>query len=347
MGQSGRGARGGWTPERRVGIVDVAAHAGVSRQTVSNVLNGRRENFSGDTHERVVAAMEELGYRPNRAAQSLRSQRSMQLGYHMFGEQLQSMNGFFMRFLQALVRQAARDDYQVVVFTHHDDDPLPTFTELIARRNVDAFLLSESAVDDPRVRLLADNGIPFACMGRLAPDLPQQWVDVDNVAGMLPLVDHLVGRGYRTFAYLGGQAGYWTAERYEGLVQGLTAHGLRLPARNVHDGDDPAAARRFARRLLSRATPPDAIVCSSDAIAAMVVNVAHSLGRVVGRDVAVTGFDGGAIGSFVEPPLTSVRIPIEDIARELVQRCRREIDHGPTGEPGLLLPTEVIIGGSS
>jgi DNA-binding LacI/PurR family transcriptional regulator len=331
---------------RRVGIVDVAAHVGVSRQTVSNVLNGRRSNVSSETYDRVLAAMASLGYQPHRAAQNLRSRRSMQIGYHMFGDQLQSVNGFFVQFLQSLVRHAAGDDYQVVVFTHQDD-PLRTFRDLIAQRNIDAFVLTESAVDDPRVRLLADNGIPFACMGRLAPDLPQQWVDVDNVAGMRALVDHLTGRGHRTFAYAGADGGqYWKAERFEGFRLGLAAHGLRVPERNVvHGGDD--AIRGFVRRLLTRARTPDVIVCGSDAIAAAVVHLAHAMGRAVGTDLAVTGFDGGAIGSLMEPTLTSVGIPIDRIAHELVRRCRREIDHGPTGDPGLLVPTGIITGATA
>jgi DNA-binding LacI/PurR family transcriptional regulator len=332
---------------RRASIVDVATVAGVSRQTVSNVLNGRREYYSQDTHDRVLDAMASLGYQPNRAAQTLRSRRSMQIGYHMFGQQLESVNGFFLHFLQALVKQASQDDYQVLVFTHHDDDPMRVFKELIARRSVDAFILTDSAVDDPRVRLLAADGIPFASMGRLAPDLPQQWVDVDNVAGMLPLVDHLVEAGHSTFAYVGAPGGdYWTLERFDGLVKGLAAHGLSVPAANVHYGDD-ASNRAFVRRLLRRKRPPNAVVCSSDAVAAVVVNMAHALGLVVGRDLAVTGFDGGAIGMLTEPTLTSVRIPVEQIARELVHRCRREIDAGPTGDPGLVVPTHVLLGGSA
>src|SRR4051795_10474047 len=122
---------------RRSSIVDVATVAGVSRQTVSNVLNGRREYYSQNTHDRVLDAMASLGYQPNRAAQTLRSRRSMQIGYHMFGQQLESVNGFFLHFLQALVKQASRDNYQVLVFTHHDDDPMQVFKELIARRSVD------------------------------------------------------------------------------------------------------------------------------------------------------------------------------------------------------------------
>jgi DNA-binding LacI/PurR family transcriptional regulator len=336
---------------RRVGIVDVAALAGVSRQTVSNVINGRKEYYSQDTCDRVLAAMEQLRYQPDRAAQSLRSRRSMQIGYHMFGKQLESVNGFFLHFLQALVKQASLDDYQMLVFTHHDDNPLEVFKELIARRSVDAFILSESTVDDPRVHLLADSRIPFASMGRLAPALPQQWVDVDNIAGMRPLVGHLVTAGHRGFAYVGdGSGNYWTTERFQGLQRGLAEYRLSVPAANVHYGDD-LSVRSFIRRLLRRKRAPSAVVCSSDAVAAVVVNVAHSLGLVVGadigRDVAVTGFDGGAIGMFTEPTLTSVRIPVEQIARELIHRCRREIESGPTDEPGLLVPTDLVLGGSA
>src|SRR3990170_4971903 len=127
--------------QRRPSIVDVAQLAGVSRQTVSNVLNGRSSYFSGETLAKVNAAMDALAYRPNRAAQTLRSQRSMQIGYHMFGEELEIVKGFTLSFLQALVKAADGNGYQVLVFTHSHDDPLPAFRELIARRNVDAIIV--------------------------------------------------------------------------------------------------------------------------------------------------------------------------------------------------------------
>ncbi|MBB5801058.1 DNA-binding LacI/PurR family transcriptional regulator [Saccharothrix ecbatanensis] len=171
---------------RRVGIVDVAAAAGVSRQTVSNVLNGRDEYYSAATYEKVTSAMHELGYQPNRAAQTLRSRRSMQIGYHIFGEQLDRAQGFTLHFLLALVKAGADVDHQVLVFTHHHEDPLGVFKELAARHAVDAVVLSESGVEDERARFLADSNIPFASFGRLAPDLPQHWVDVDNAATAAP-----------------------------------------------------------------------------------------------------------------------------------------------------------------
>lgn len=333
--------------KRRVGIVDVATAAGVSRQTVSNVLNGRSEYYSELTYEKVTAAMRSLGYRPNRAAQTLRSRRTMQFGYHIFGEQLDRAQGFTLHFLQSLVKAAADIDHHVLVFTHRRDDPLGVFKDLIARQAVDAVVLSESNVDDERARFLADSGIPFACFGRLLPDLPQRWVDVDNVAGMHAVVDMLVAHGHRRFAYLGADGEqYWKTERLAGFTERLSEHGIRVPKTSIYRGPDEGVRRR-ARRLLTGKNPPKAIVTGSDAVGAVVINVAHSLGLEVGADVAVTGFDGGAGGLPTEPTLTSARIPVERVSRELVARCLRQVEHGRDDEPGLLLPVELVRGGSA
>jgi DNA-binding LacI/PurR family transcriptional regulator len=334
-------------PRRRPNIDDVARLAGVSRQTVSNVLNGRSAYFSADTLAKVTAAMDELAYQPNRAAQTLRSQRSMQIGYHMSGEELEIVKGFTLSFLQALIKAAAQQGYQIVVFTHNGDDPRPVFRELIARRNVDAVIVSESRVDDPRVRLLAETGLPFASFGRLAPELPQQWVDIDNAAGMITLVDYLVDAGYRRYAYIGAEGSdYWKLERLQGFRSGLAQHSIAIDEQDVFHGSDSQIRERI-RHLLTAPSRPDAIVTSSDSVAAVAVNVCHALGLQVGRDIAITGFDGGAMGLLTEPTVTSVRIPVERIAGELIARCQQEIENGPTGRPGLLVPTEIVRGGSA
>ncbi|WP_310741523.1 LacI family DNA-binding transcriptional regulator [Microbispora sp. H10670] len=332
---------------RRPSIDDVAKLAGVSRQTVSNVLNGRKDYFSTQTQTRVVAAMEALSYKPNRAAQTLRSRRSMQIGYHMSGEELETVKGFTLSFLQALIKAAARRGYQILVFTHTDEDPLSVFTELTTRGNIDALIISESQVDDPRVRLLARGTLPFVSFGRLAPGLPQQWVDIDNAHGMAMLMDHLVAKAYGRFAYVGAEGDeYWKRERLHGFRRGLDRHGLKVSDDDVFEGSGDAI-RDHVRRMLSRRQRPDAIVTSSDSIAAVVVNIGHSLGLRAGRDIAVTGFDGGAMGLITEPTITSVRIPLEKVAAELIDRCQAEIDAGPTGRPGVLVPTEIFQGGSA
>jgi DNA-binding LacI/PurR family transcriptional regulator len=333
----------------RSDINDVARLARVSRQTVSNVLNNRT-GYTEETRHRVLRAIAALDYQPHRAARSLRSQRTMQLGYHMPGEQLAADNAFVLGFIQALVRGAASRGHHVLVFTEHDDelDELEVFRELVAIRGVDGFILSGSRIDDARARFLAEAGIPFAMFGRTAPDLPQTWVDIDGVAAASAMIDHLVARGHREFAYLGYDAkNYWDVERLEGFRKGLADHGIRVAERSIVKVRTIESVHGAVRRLLNRKRRPTAIVAGSDVLAAVALNEARSLGLRPGSDLAVTGFDGGFVRQMTEPTLTSVRVPVDVIAAELIDRCLRERDDGPTGDPGLLVPTEMVVGGSA
>ena len=330
----------------RSDINDVARLAQVSRQTVSNVLNNRT-GYSEETRNRVLRAIEALDYQPHRAARSLRSQRTMQLGYHLRAEELAAENAFVLGFLQALVRGAADRGHHLLVFTERDDE-LEVFRELVAIRGVDGFVLSGSRVDDSRARYLQEAGVPFAMFGRLAPGLPQTWVDIDSVAAASSAVDYLAAKGHERFAYVGyGAKNSWDVERLEGFRKGLADHGIRVAERSIILGRTLDAVHDDVLRLLGRKRRPTAIVTSSDVLAAVAVNAAKSLGLRVGHDVAVTGFDGGFVQQMTEPMLTSVRIPIDRIAAELVGRCLREIDEGPTNAPGVLVPTEIATGGSA
>ena len=330
----------------RSDINDVARLAQVSRQTVSNVLNNRT-GYSEETRNRVLRAIEALDYQPHRAARSLRSQRTMQLGYHLRGEELAAENAFVLGFLQALVRGAADRGHHLLVFTERDDE-LEVFRELVAIRGVDGFVLSGSRVDDSRARYLQGAGVPFAMFGRLAPGLPQSWVDIDSVAAVSSAVDYLVDRGHEAFAYVGYDArNYWDIERLEGFRKGLADHGIRFAERSVVLGSSLDEIHAQVLRLVDRKRRPTAIVTGSDVLAAVVVNAVKSRGLRPGQDLAVTGFDGGFVQKRTEPMLTSVRIPINRIAAELIGRCLREIDGGPTNAPGVLVPTEIATGGSA
>jgi DNA-binding LacI/PurR family transcriptional regulator len=330
----------------RSDINDVARLARVSRQTVSNVLNNRT-GYSEETRNRVLAAIEALDYQPHRAARSLRSQRTMQLGYHMPSEQLAAENAFVLGFIQALVRAAADNGHHVLVFTEQGD-VLEVFRELVAIRGVDGFILSGSRGDDPRAHYLHQAGVPFAVFGRTAPGLPQTWVDIDSVAAASSAVDYLAANGHERFAYVGyGAKNSWDVERLEGFRKGLADHGIRVAERSIILGDTLAAVHADVLRLLGRKHRPTAIVTGSDVLAAVAVNAAKSLGLRVGQDVAVTGFDGGFVQQMTEPMLTSVRIPVDRIAAELIACCLREIDEGMVQSAGVLVPTEIAPGGSA
>jgi DNA-binding LacI/PurR family transcriptional regulator len=331
-----------------VTIQDVARAAEVSRQTVSNVLNG--SGRVGDAaRARVLAAVEALGYHPHHGARSLRSRRTRQVAYVMPRVQLLPANYIMQQFLQSLAAACSRRSYSLLIVVP-EGDPRDEMRRLIASRSVDAFLLSELRQDDPRVRLLTEAGMPFACFGRTGPALPQNWVDIDNRSAVVAAVEHVLGRGFRRPAFAGYRTpDHWDAERAAGFRDGLASAGIPADQADmllVDDGD----AHGKIRSLLSagrQGLRPDAIVTGSDRLAGVVYSVAAEFRLRIGQDLAVTGFDGSAAAALMHPRLTTVAIPVDEIARRVVDRALRHVDNGPDEQPGELVPARLRLGEST
>ena len=326
----------------------MARAAAVSRQTVSNVLNG--SGRVGDAaRARVLEAVAALGYHPNQGARSLRSRRTWQIAYVLPRVQLFPGNYIMQEFLQSLAAASARRGYSMVIVVP-DGDPRDDIRRLIASQSVDAFVLSELQPDDPRVVLLGETGMPFACFGQTSPALPQVWVDIDNRAATAAAVEHVLASGFGRIAFLGYRsANHWDAERAAGFKAGLAACGIPADQADMVFVDD-ASARRKVRSLLSPGRSGvrlDAVVTSSDRLAAVVYSVAAELRLRIGQDLAVTGFDGSVAASMMHPRLTSVAIPVEDIARRVVARALRQVDHVPDQQPGELVPANLRLGEST
>jgi DNA-binding LacI/PurR family transcriptional regulator len=338
----------------------VARAAAVSRQTVSNVLNGSGR-VGNAARARVLAAVEELGYHPHQGARSLRSRRTRQFAYVMPQVQLLPGNYIMQQFLQSLAAACARQSYSLVIVVP-DGDPRDEMRRLIASRSVDAFLLSELQQDDPRAKLLAEARMPFACFGRTGPALPQNWVDIDNRAAVTAAVEHVLARGFGRIAFVGYRTpNYWDSERAAGFRDGLAASGVSAGQAHMLLVDE-ANAREKIRSLLSPARSelrPDAIVTSSDRLAGVVYSVAAEFRLRIGQDLAVTGFDGSSAAALMHPRLTTVAVPVDDIARQVVARALRQLDQEPGleasqhpglepgQEPGEVVPATLRLGEST
>jgi DNA-binding LacI/PurR family transcriptional regulator len=331
--------------QRNVTIEDVARAAGVGKSTVSNVLNG-----SGRVGEaaraRVLAMVEQLGYQPHQGARSMRSRRTMRLAYLMPPIQLEPTNLIMMQFMQALLTAAAERRYRVLVVAQ-EADPSDEIRRLAADRSVDAFALSDLQVGDQRVKQLCELGMPFACFGRTGPDQPQAWVDIDNVQAEASAVRHVIERGYACPGYVGYASGNcWDRDREDGFRAGLADCGIPGDGAGVLRVNDDSTARAAIRSFISAARP-DAVLTGSDKLAVIVYSVAAELNLTIGRDLAVLGFDGSVGGSILHPALTSVVMPVEDISRRVVSRAVEQIENGPDGDPGVVVPTWVRVGGST
>lgn len=237
------------------------------------------------------------------------------------------------QFLQALAAAGAERGYRVLV-TAPSGDPRDEIRRLIDGRAADAFILTDAQPGDPRADVLAEARVPFACFGRTGQALPQCWVDVDNHGAVAAAVEHVLARGYRRLAYVGWRpASDWDAERAAGFRTGLERHGRRAAENGVLLTDEATELRKI--RSLITEVRPDAVVAGSDRLAAIVYGVAAQAGLRVGGDLAVTGFDDCVPASLLHPRLTSVAIPVAEIACRVLDRVLRQLGEGQDLRPGL------------
>jgi LacI family transcriptional regulator len=341
-------------------IADVGAAAGVSRQTVSNVLNAPHR-VRPETRERVEAAIESLSYQPNRAAQALRAQAARVIGYRIEPMHAGSLTTVQDRFLHALAEAVQVIDHYLLVFTVDDpDDEIGTYARLHRTGAVDAFVLDGMGGGDPRPDQLVRLGVPFAAFGRTGHHSYHLWVDIDDPAGTAAATRHLLARGHRRIGFIGWPEGSGVGDRRAaGWRTTLDEHGLLADCADLDlRGEDAVAnGARLAAILLDRPHPPTAVMAVSDTLAVGTMQAARDRGIVVGRDLAVVGFDDTPTAGVFD--LSSVRQPLEAVARCLVRALLPRLPAGgsypladpgePMAEPagGLLLAPTLVVRASS
>ena len=321
----------------RVTIHDVARAAGVSRQTVSNAVNNP-ERVSPDTLERVLAAIEDLGYHASSSAQSLRSRRAGAIGLEL--HTLGSHNATTAPVLPSLRVRAASHDGHVVPFGSDSGSPmLEGYRAMWARRLVDSFIVTDTHHGDPRPPWLEAHGIPYASFGRVWDDPTfTRWVDVDGAAGTRAAVEHCVAAGYRTIGYLGWPEGSVVGDdRRSGWATACASAGPAVRGPEAVAEQDLDAAFAAAGPLVDALSPGDAVVCVSDVLALGVHQALVRRGLEPGRDIGVVGFDGSETARMHH--LTSVVQPFDAIAEESLRLIRGALRGEPAPARGsLLLP---------
>ncbi len=301
-------------------VLDVGRVAGVSRQTVSNVLNSP-DVVRPETRARVEAVIAELGYRPHASARRLRTRRSSTIGIRLDPMTNGISGSVHDRFLHALTEQADARGLRILLFTATDPhDEIRQIRRMHEGSDVDAFVLTSTMFGDPRTEWLVDQGIPFVTFGRPwgiddLNDPAHRWVDVDGRIGLSLATAHLLDEGERNIAYLGWPSPSGTGDdRRRGWREtmerssGLTEAQLDRLALSVTDG--VAEGREAIRELLARGVAIDAIVCASDSLA---------LGALllVGPDVPVIGYDNTPVAEAVG--LSSVEQPLDRVAAGVLE----------------------------
>jgi DNA-binding LacI/PurR family transcriptional regulator len=320
-------------------VDDVAQRAGVSRQTVSNVLNSPAI-VRDATRLRVESAIAELGYRPHASARRLRTQLSSTIGVRLDPLSKNGISGSVLdRYLHALTEQADARSMRIMLFTAADDDEeIGHYERLRDGADVDAFVLTGTRYDDPRIEWLARQRVPFVAFGRPwgaehLDDPDRLWVDVDGQAGVRMATEHLLGRGHRRIGYLGWPAGSGTGDDRRRGWETAMASALGLTARELAElttvaDEGVPGARRAIEELLTGGTDLEALVCASDSLALGAMMAVREAGL---PHFPVFGFDNTPVAQAVG--LSSVDQRLADVAAgtfELLMGAtgRRVLPHG-------------------
>ncbi|MGJ7418205.1 LacI family DNA-binding transcriptional regulator [Streptomyces cinereoruber] len=332
-------------------LEEVAARAGVGRGTVSRVINGSPK-VSEQAKAAVERAVAELGYVPNRAARALAGSRTDAVALvipeteaRLFAEP------YFLDIIRGVSAELADADKQLLLTLIRSEQERQRFEQYLAAQRVDGVLLVSVHDDDPLPDQVRALGLPAVLNGRRSRGESVAFVDSDNTGAGRTAVAHLAARGRRAVATITGPLDMYVARcRLDGYREGLAEAGLAADEGLVANGDfTEEGGRRAMRELLDRRPGLDAVFAASDVMAAGARAVLREAGRRVPEDVALVGVDDSAVARHMDPPLTSVRQPIEEMGRAMARLLLQEIASpgDPDDQPRRMLPTELVVRASS
>lgn len=325
-------------------LEEVAVRAGVGRGTVSRVINGS-PRVSDRAKAAVEAAIAELGYVPNRAARALAGNRTDAIALvipepetRLFAEP------YFSDIIRGIGAELADTDMQLLLTLIRTPKERARFAQYLAAHRVDGVLLVSVHEDDPLPDLLEQLDMPAVLNGRRSDLESVSYVDADNVGGARAAVAHLIARGRRTVATVTGPPDMYVARcRLDGYRQAVDEAGLGVDNALVARGDfTEEGGRRAMRELLARRPGIDAVFAASDLMAAGARQVLRESGRQVPSDVALVGFEDSVIARHMDPALTSVRQPTEEMGRTMARVLLEEIAERASVRRHVVLATELV-----
>jgi LacI family transcriptional regulator len=325
-------------------IQEVAARAGVSSTTVSHVVNNTRF-VAEHTRARVQAAMDELGYRPNALARSLRRGQTHTIGLIL----PDSANPFFAEVGRGIESAAFDLGYSVILCnTEGDLDKEHLYMDVLSNKQVDGIIFVAAGERTDSLRALLRRKLPVVVVDRNLTGVEVDAVLTDNRQGGYLATRHLIELGHRRIGCIAGPSHLTpSADRVTGYRTAMTEAGLPTEDGLIVRGDfHPESGRTAALALLSRSDPPTAIFACNDLMAVGTLRAAAETGRSVPVDVAIVGFDDIELASYTFPPLTTVAQPKLEMGRMALQLLIEHMRDKSRPTDREVLPTKLVVRGS-
>lgn len=331
---------------KRVTIKDVAAYAGVSYQTVSRVINQKGE-VSEATRRKVLAAIEELHYRPSAIARSMASQRTRTLGLIT----ADFSDYFFTQVIIGAELEARKHDYFfMLASTQRQLADEPAYLRLFTERRVDGILFARPSTeeDNRHIVSLIRQGVPLVTTAYHVPGEKLIVVDVDNVDGGLQATEHLVALGHRKIGMIEGPPRWKSVDdRTEGYKLALAKAGIPFDESLIEAGDwSYKSGYEAMKRLYAKAPQITALFAQNDRMAIGAMRALQEAGRRIPDDIAIVGYDDIPVASYTNPPLTTMHQPMQEVGRVAARLLIESIEKPDVNKEIVLLKTRLVVRGT-
>ena len=332
----------------RVTLEDIARMANVSKATVSRVLNQSEKGVGEETRQRVQRIIDEMEYRPNLLARGVSVTRTRTLGVIVPNV----TNPFFSALVQCVEQCARRRKYTALICTSAESAELEEdCISILITKQVDGVLLVSVMPDQTQLHFRFQKyGIPCVVIDRKMPQMEHSGgVYVDNEYAFFTAAEYLIQNRHRRIAFLSGPLAVSTSkERIEGYRYALSAHGIPIDPHLILVGLHTIAFGYDAVTALHRqGIRFSAILASSDVIAIGAMQALKKLRIRIPEDVEIVGFDNIAFAELMDPPLTTMEQPVEELASRAVEMLLRLIDGLPLQEPNVRLEARLIHRGTT
>ena len=333
-------------------IAALAESLGLSTSTVSRALNGYSD-VSSKTRARVEAAAKDMQYQPHPLAHRLATGRTGAIALVFSVRSGNFLDTTFAALLSGASETLREHGYFALsVVLPAGEDEMPELGRFLAGRLVDGVILARTRIDDPRVALLQEQGVPFITHGRTQHNAAHAWVDTDNERAFFLAATRLASLGHQRIAFINGQPEMtFAALREQGFRRALAECGLDVAQCPVRHGEVSAASGdQIAGELLAMPQDIDAaapgrvtaMLCATDAIALGAMAATRRAGMVVGRDVSVIGYGNTEAGQYADPPLSTIDHAILDNGKHLADLLLRRMNGDPAQALTRLEPVHLI-----
>ncbi|MCP4537409.1 MAG: LacI family transcriptional regulator [Chloroflexi bacterium] len=334
-------------PKSRPTQRQIAEEAGVSRTTVSLVLNDvAGVRISPETRQRILKVARRLNYYPDAAARTLVSGRTRTIGFVLCQSHDCIFADIFLPEVLRSVGEAVQENgFRALIHSVGDVTSPEAYIGLVREKHIDGIILSGPRYDDQELLRLKAENFPVVLLGQL-PDSNLPFVDVDNVGAAKQAVEHLIELGHKQIGMITNAPLEYTAarDRLVGYRQAMEEAELCLDKVPVRYGNFHEESGRVAmEQLLDLPEPPTAVFVASDLVAFGALVLIKERGLQVPLDVAMVGFDDVQLANYVDPPLTTMRLPAYELGYRAATLLMQIIGGEPVEEREILLQTELVV----